>query len=189
MKKKIITLALASLLSTSTHHAMEIKPLSLGLGALASLAALAYLYTQKSTPEITIIPEHTPHKKDKPDHYFLFTLYKPATKDRIGSISATYNRPKQTATVQFLHVAPDYQKQGYGLQLWNSMMNALKKEKIKTVTWKALPADILPSSMNSKEYQQKLDGLIAWYQKRGGILIEKNSAEAYMKMLLQPLYA
>ena len=89
-----------------------------------------------------------------------------------------------TATIETLKVSAEHQKHGYGNQLWDAIITELKKQKIQIVTWKAVPIDLTSSSVGTKEYQEKLDTLVNWYTKRGGVITQKNSTEVDMKLCI-----
>lgn len=186
MSRSIIRIALISMTLYTATQAMEpIKKLSLGLQAIVSLGVLAYTYAQlTSQPAVKIVAEHTPGIEGKPDHYLLFTLYKTSDKTRIGSICAYYYPSTHAATIEFLSVSEEYQKCGYGKQLWNTMIDALEKQDVhrNCITWKALPIGLAPSAINTQEYRKRLNTLVTWYIKRGGVIIKKNSTEAHMAL-------
>jgi hypothetical protein len=188
MNRSIRHLALAGLLLyPSIQHAMEpVKQISLGLGAVISLGALAYAYMAKSKPlpTITMVPEHTPGIEGVLNPYLRFTLRTTKDNSSIGSICANYCPTLHTATIETLKVSAEHQKHGYGDQLWNAVIIKLKEEDIHVVTWKAVPIDLPPCAVDTKEYQEKLDTLVKWYTKRGSVITQKNSTEVDMKLCI-----
>ncbi|MFI5332534.1 MAG: GNAT family N-acetyltransferase [Candidatus Babeliales bacterium] len=178
----IIKITLASLLLSSTQqHAMEhIKPIALGLGAAASLA-LAYVFATRAEPAIKIVPEHT-SGTDTMCPFLKFALYKTADKMLIGSIYASYCISTQKAHIETLRISKQYQKQGYGEQLWNTMIHELKKHAVHTVTWRAVPIDLPPSLVYTPQCQKELNILVAWYEKRGGTVVTRYPAEVDMML-------
>lgn len=175
-RSSIIKIALISLLFVPTTRALE-KQISFSLGVAASLVFLAYTYTQSFVqPIVKMKPEHT-------DHSLLFSLYTTTHNTWVGSISANYYPSTNVAVIESINVVKEYREHGYGIQLWNTMIDALKKYEIRTVTWKVVP-HLHPSLIKTQEYYNELDRLIAWYKKRGGRIVKKDATQAHMQLIL-----
>lgn len=142
--------------------------------------ALVYVFATRAEPPIKIVPEHTPGTQSMRP-FLKFTLYKKSDQTRVGYINANYSSSTHDAHIGTLKVSKEYQKQGYGKQLWNSMINELKQHDIQKVTWKAVPID-LPQSATSSESEKELETLVDWYEKRGGKVVERRQGAAYMML-------